>query len=89
MLSLRMEIEDGRSMWSRFRELYGLASELRPPGRFTKTLLLSVVGLRSVKLVNMMVGRRCRYSLRQLLEYREKICLVVGRSRGPERFIPP
>jgi len=33
--------------------MYSLASEHRPPGRFAMALLLSVIGLSSVKVVNM------------------------------------
>ncbi len=33
--------------------MYGLASEHRPPGRFAMSLLLSVIGVSSVKVVNM------------------------------------
>lgn len=50
--------------------LYDLASEVRPPGRFLMSLLLSAIGLTSVKEVNIVrsddVGRS-GYLLRQLL----------------------
>lgn len=53
--------------------MYGLASELRPPGRFTVSVLLSVIGLGSVAVVNMGKVGMCRFLLGESVKWKNEI----------------
>lgn len=53
--------------------MYGLASELRPPGRFTISVSLSVIGLGSVAVVNIGNVGTCRFLLGGSLKWKNEV----------------